>query len=64
VNLESIKKISVSNARKLCHQAEKEQPLCSKSTIFFSFTHSWSSALLEKLPTVQPLKNLPAFYGT
>jgi hypothetical protein len=28
------------------------------------FTHSWSSALLEKLPIVQPLENFPAFYGT
>jgi hypothetical protein len=26
--------------------------------------HSWSWALLEKLPIVQPLKNFPAFYGT
>jgi hypothetical protein len=29
-----------------------------------SLTHSWSWALLEKLPIVQPLKNFPAFYGT
>jgi hypothetical protein len=29
-----------------------------------SLTHSWSSALLEKLPIVQPLKKFPAFYGT
>jgi hypothetical protein len=27
-------------------------------------THSWSSALLEKLPIGQLLKNFPAFYGT
>jgi hypothetical protein len=27
-------------------------------------THSWSWALLENLPIVQPLKNFPAFYGT
>jgi hypothetical protein len=28
-------------------------------------THnSWSRALLEKLPTVQPLKKFSAFYGT
>jgi hypothetical protein len=27
-------------------------------------THSWSWALLEKLPIVQLLKNFPAFYGT
>jgi hypothetical protein len=26
--------------------------------------HSWSWALFEKLPIVQLLKNLPAFYGT
>jgi hypothetical protein len=31
---------------------------------FIVLTHSWSSALLEKLPIVQPLKNFPAFYGT
>jgi hypothetical protein len=29
-----------------------------------SLTHSWSWALLEKLPTVQPLKKFPALYGT
>jgi hypothetical protein len=29
-----------------------------------SLTHSWSSALLEKLPIVQLLENFPAFYGT
>jgi hypothetical protein len=29
-----------------------------------SLTHSWSWALLEKLPIVQPLKKFPAFYGT
>jgi hypothetical protein len=29
-----------------------------------SLTHSWSRALLEKLPIVQPLKNFPACYGT
>jgi hypothetical protein len=29
-----------------------------------SLTHSWSRALLEKLPIVQPLENFPAFYGT
>jgi hypothetical protein len=29
-----------------------------------SLTHSWSWALLEKLPTVQTLKKFPAFYGT
>jgi hypothetical protein len=29
-----------------------------------SLTHSWSWALLEKPPIVQPLKNFPAFYGT
>jgi hypothetical protein len=28
------------------------------------FTHSWSWALLEKLPIVQLLKNFPAFYET
>jgi hypothetical protein len=30
----------------------------------YSLTHSWSWALLEKPPIVQPLKNFPAFYGT
>jgi hypothetical protein len=40
-----------------------------QSTVFtvpltHSLTHSWSWALLEKLPIVQPLKNFPAFYGT
>jgi hypothetical protein len=29
-----------------------------------SLTHSWSWALLEKLPIVQLLENFPAFYGT
>jgi hypothetical protein len=29
-----------------------------------SLTHSWSRALLEKLPIVQLLKNFSAFYGT
>jgi hypothetical protein len=29
-----------------------------------SLAHSWSWALLEKLPIVQPLKNFPAFYRT
>jgi hypothetical protein len=29
-----------------------------------SLTHSWSRALLEKLPIVQLLENFPAFYGT
>jgi hypothetical protein len=28
------------------------------------FTHSWSSALLEKPPTVKLIKKFPAFYGT
>jgi hypothetical protein len=30
----------------------------------YSLTHSWSWALLEKLPIVQLLENFPAFYGT
>jgi hypothetical protein len=30
----------------------------------YLLTYSWSWALLEKLPIVQPLKNFPAFYGT
>jgi hypothetical protein len=30
----------------------------------YLLTYSWSWALLEKLPFVQPLKNFPAFYGT
>jgi hypothetical protein len=29
-----------------------------------SLTHSWSWALLEKLPIVQLLENFPTFYGT
>jgi hypothetical protein len=32
--------------------------------IILSLTHSWSRALLEKLPIVQLLKKFPAFYGT
>jgi hypothetical protein len=32
--------------------------------LFISFTHSWSWALLEKLPILQLFKNFPAFYGT
>jgi hypothetical protein len=35
-----------------------------RNTLTHSPTHSWSWAHLEKLPTVQPLKNFPAFYGT
>jgi hypothetical protein len=31
---------------------------------YLIFTHSWSWALLEKPPAVQPLKKFPAFYGT
>jgi hypothetical protein len=34
------------------------------SDLLYSLTHSWSWALIEKLPIVQPLKNFPAFYGT
>jgi hypothetical protein len=30
----------------------------------YLLTYSWSWALLEKLPIVQPLKNFRAFYGT
>jgi hypothetical protein len=30
----------------------------------YSLSHSWSWTLLEKPPTLQPLKNFPAFYGT
>jgi hypothetical protein len=30
----------------------------------YLLTYSWSWALLEKLPIVQPLKNFPACYGT
>jgi hypothetical protein len=33
-------------------------------TLTHSLTHSWSWALLEKLPIVQIFKNFPAFYGT
>jgi hypothetical protein len=33
-------------------------------TNYSRLTHSWSWALLEKLPLVQLFKNLPAFYGT
>jgi hypothetical protein len=29
-----------------------------------TFIHSWSSALLEKPPIVQLLKNFPGFYAT
>jgi hypothetical protein len=29
-----------------------------------SFTHSWSWALRQKPPSLQPLKNFPVFYGT
>jgi hypothetical protein len=36
----------------------------SRSIIYSLLTYSWSWALLEKLPIVQPLKNFPAFYGT
>jgi hypothetical protein len=32
--------------------------------VYCSLTHSWSRALLEKLPIVQLLENFPAFYGT
>jgi hypothetical protein len=34
------------------------------SVVNYSLTHSWSWAILEKLPIVQPFKNFPAFYGT
>jgi hypothetical protein len=34
---------------------------CSLENI--SLIHSWSCALLEKLPIVQLLENFPAFYG-
>jgi hypothetical protein len=34
------------------------------ATSSFRLTHSWSRALLEKLPIVQLLENFPAFYGT
>jgi hypothetical protein len=32
--------------------------------IVMTITHSWSWALLEKLPIVQLLENFPAFYGS
>jgi hypothetical protein len=32
--------------------------------IVLLFTHSWSLALPEKLPIVQLLENITAFYGT
>jgi hypothetical protein len=32
--------------------------------IILKLTRSWSWALLEKPPIVQPLRNFPAFYGT
>jgi hypothetical protein len=34
---------------------------CNKNS--YLLTYSWSWALLEKLPIVQPLKKFPAFYG-
>jgi hypothetical protein len=30
---------------------------------YFKITYSQSRALLDKPPIVQPLKNIPAFYG-
>jgi hypothetical protein len=42
----------------------KNPVILNKMRIFSSLTHSWSWALLEKLPIVQLLKNFPAFYGT
>jgi hypothetical protein len=35
-----------------------------RNSISISLTHSWSWVLLEKPPTVQPLKKFPEFYGT
>jgi hypothetical protein len=34
-----------------------------KTALNHNISHSWSWDLLEKLPTVQLLKNFPAFYG-
>jgi hypothetical protein len=39
-------------------------PNLMKNTDHKANTHSWSWALLEKLPVVQLLENFPAFYGT
>jgi hypothetical protein len=40
-------------------------PLCLHTMLFtHSLTHSWSWALLEKLPVVNLLENFPPFYGT
>jgi hypothetical protein len=47
-----------------CNKGKNVQ-LCMQSVLSaHSLTHSWSWALLEKLPIVQLLKNSPAFYGT
>jgi hypothetical protein len=40
------------------------QPKDTYIKLMVTLTHSWSRALLEKLPIVQLLENFPAFYGT
>jgi hypothetical protein len=59
------------SARKILSYVETNMCICYFATIacdnnFYthSLTHSWSWALLEKLPIVQLLENFPAFYGT
>jgi hypothetical protein len=46
------------------HETKSHWTIHNTKIITHSLTHSWSWALLEKLPIVQLLKNFPAFYGT
>jgi hypothetical protein len=58
-------KYSSSKIRDASNGPRKRKLRCSRKRLLtHSLTHSWSWALLEKLPVVQPLKNFPAFYGT
>jgi hypothetical protein len=50
------------NQHKICRRSIITSP--SLWRLSLTPTHSWSWALLEKPPIVQPLKNFPAFYGT
>jgi hypothetical protein len=45
------------------HKSLYHSSTCALVQTIHSPTHSWSWALLEKLPIVQLLKNFPAFYG-